>query len=337
MTQYPRLAFAGTPAFAVPTLQALIESPYRPIVVLTQPDRPAGRGRRVSISPVKELAGNAGVPVWQPESLRSEAAREHLRTLDLDLMVVIAYGLILPEPVLAAPRLGAINLHASLLPRWRGAAPIQRALLAGDRKTGVCLMQMERGLDTGPVLARVETPIEADATAVTLHDCLARLSADLLLRELPAVLAGRLPATPQPAEGATYAHKLEKAEAWIDWGRPATELDRQVRALQPWPVAQTQAGETVLRVHAAKVIAGTGVRRDSSEAVPPGTVLGSAADGIDVATGGGVLRLTAVQRPGKTVVPASLWWRDCGSVGLVFGQPHAVTTAAPDFGSASPE
>ena len=242
-----RIVFAGTPEFSVPCLAACRASGAEVVAVYTQPDRPAGRGRKLTPSPVKQAALDAGIPVEQPESLKDTDARERLAAYAPDLMVVVAYGLILPRKVLATPRLGCWNVHASLLPRWRGAAPIQRAILAGDAESGVDLMQMEAGLDTGPVLLERRTPIADDDTGGSLHDRLSALGADVLAEGLRRVMAGEnLAATPQPETGVTYAHKLDKAEAQLDFTRPAIALERQVRAFDPWPVAEGEiAGERV--------------------------------------------------------------------------------------------
>ena len=286
-----RIVFAGTPGFAVPCLRAAAER-GEVVAVYTQPDRPAGRGRQLAPSPVKVEALARGLPVFQPENFKSAQAREALRPLQPDLMVVVAYGLILPQSVLDIPRLGCWNVHASLLPRWRGAAPIQRALEAGDTETGVCLMQMERGLDTGPVLLSLSTPISPEDTGGSLHDRLAALGAEVLADGLKLVRAGMRPVPqPQPAEGVTYAHKLDKAEARLDWTRPAHELANRVRAFDPWPVAEAElAGERV-RIHAAKAL-------DIDSGREPGTVLAATRDGLDVACGRGSLRLLRVQREG---------------------------------------
>lgn len=293
-----RIVFAGTPAFSVPCLQAALAG-GDVVGVWTQPDRPAGRGRGLSPSPVKVEALARGLRVYQPENFRSEESRAELRALAPDLMVVVAYGLILPSSVLAIPRLGCWNVHASLLPRWRGAAPIQRAIEAGDDETGVCLMQMEKGLDTGPVLLEKRTPIHADDTGGSLHDRLMRLGAEVLGDGLAMLRDGNLPAPrPQPAEGVTYARKLEKHEAKLDWALPAHSLADRVRAFNPWPVAEaTLAGERV-RIHAAQALA------IATEA-PPGTILLAGRDGIDVACGAGVLRLLQVQREGGRPMAAA--------------------------------
>jgi len=287
-----RIVFAGTPEFSVPCLAACRASGAEVVAVYTQPDRPAGRGRKLTPSPVKQAALEAGIPVEQPESLKDVTARERLAAYAPDLMVVVAYGLILPRKVLAIPPLGCWNVHASLLPRWRGAAPIQRAILAGDAESGVDLMQMEAGLDTGPVLLERRTSIADDDTGGSLHDRLSALGADVLAEGLRRVMAGEtLAATPQPEAGVTYAHKLDKAEAQLDFTRPAIALERQVRAFDPWPVAEGEiAGERV-RVWAAHAI-------ESEANAAPGTVLAANRDGIDIACGGGTLRITSVQRAG---------------------------------------
>ncbi|RDI98980.1 methionyl-tRNA formyltransferase [Dyella solisilvae] len=294
-----RVVFAGTPEFSVPCLEACRASGAEVVAVYTQPDRPAGRGRKLTPSPVKQAALAAGIPVEQPESLKSELARTTLASYAPDLMVVVAYGLILPRKVLAIPRLGCWNVHASLLPRWRGAAPIQRAILAGDAESGVDLMQMEAGLDTGPVLLERRTPISREDTGGSLHDRLAALGAEVLAEGLARVMAGEsMVARPQPDEGVTYAHKLDKAEARLDFSRPAIELERQVRAFDPWPVAEGEVGGETLRVWAARAV-------DGREGAEPGSVLGMSRDGIDIACGEGALRVTALQRAGGKRITAA--------------------------------
>jgi methionyl-tRNA formyltransferase len=292
------IIFAGTPAFSVPALQALLDSRHRVVAVYTQPDRPAGRGRRTVESPVKQLAIQHQLPVCQPHSLKPGEVQAALAGLHPDLMVVVAYGLILPPAVLAIPRLGCVNVHASLLPRWRGAAPIQRAILAGDADTGVCLMQMEAGLDTGPVLACKSCAIAADDTGSRLHDKLALQGARLLAANLDALEGGDLVPRPQDDALASYAGKLEKSEARIDWGRPATDLARMVRAFNSWPVAETRYDGRQLRIWEAIPVQG-------DVTVPPGTVLSATREGIDVACGDGHLRILRLQLPGARAVPAA--------------------------------
>ena len=295
-----RLVFAGTPDFAVPGLRACLAD-ADVVAVYTQPDRPAGRGRKLGISPVKQAALEAGIPVEQPESLKTPEAQARLRDYAPDLMVVIAYGLILPRKVLAIPRLGCWNVHASLLPRWRGAAPIQRAILAGDAETGVCLMRMEAGLDTGPVLLSESTPIRGDDTGGALHDRLAELGAHVLAEGLRRVIAGEtLHATPQPEIGATYAHKLDKAEAKLDFAQPAIELERKVRAFDPWPVVEADVVGERVRVWQALALPSP-----ESRVPRPGSILSASKHGIDIACGEGVLRILKLQRAGGRVIGAT--------------------------------
>jgi methionyl-tRNA formyltransferase len=297
-----RIAFAGTPQFALPALRALLASPHRVVGVLTQPDRPAGRGRELRASPVKLLATEARVPVAQPATLKTPEGRSALHGWAPDLIVVVAYGLILPLSVLTLPRMGCLNIHGSLLPRWRGAAPIQRAILAGDAETGVSIMQLEEGLDTGPVLLERRHHIGIHDTAGDLHDALSELGAGALLEAIAGFTAGDLVPKVQPAKGVTYAAKLEKSEAMLDWSQSAAALDRQVRAFNPWPIAETRfAGET-LRVLRARVVAD-----ENAAAAPgtaPGTLLGLADDGMRVACGAGVLAVSELQRAGKRPVTA---------------------------------
>jgi len=305
-----RIAFAGTPAFAAPTLEALVEARVRVPLVLTQPDRPAGRGRRLTASAVKELAVKLGLPLAQPSALKPPT--ELPGGERPDLMVVIAYGLLLPRRWLEWPRLGCINLHASLLPRWRGAAPIQRAVLAGDAETGISVMQMDAGLDTGPVHLQRATPIGAHETAGALHDRLAVLAARTLLEALPAVLAGSSVAAPQQDAFATHAPKIAKAEARLDWREPAAQLERRVRAFDPWPVAEAQLADGGrLRVFDAVALAGP-------VAAPAGTVVTTGRAGIDVATGDGVLRLRRVQPPSGRVMDAEAYLAAHSLAGAAF-------------------
>lgn len=315
MTAGRRIVYAGTPEFAVPALAGLIAAGRAPVAVYTQPDRPAGRGRRLAASPVKRLALEAGIPVLQPPSLRPAEAQADLAALAPDLLIVAAYGLILPPAVLSVPPLGGLNIHASLLPRWRGAAPIQRAILAGDAETGVCLMRMEPGLDTGPVFACRHLRLDSDATAASVHDRLAAMGADLLLERLDAILDGSLTPSPQPEQGVLYAHKIDKGEAWIDWSESAQAIDRRVRAFYPWPVAQTEFDGRVLRVQEARPLPGESL----SPATAPGTILAARRDGVDVATGEGMLRLRVVQLPGRKPIPASAWAQGRALAGRVLG------------------
>ena len=293
-----RIVFAGTPDFAVPCLRAAAAR-NEVVAVYTQPDRPAGRGRGLTPSPVKREAIARGIPVLQPENFKAQVSRDALAALQPDVMVVVAYGLILPQSVLDIPAHGCWNVHASLLPRWRGAAPIQRAIQAGDTETGVCLMQMERGLDTGPVLLSQSVPVGEGDTGGQLHDRLAELGAQVLSDGLGLLRAGILPvARAQPDEGATYAHKLDKAEARLDWTQPAVALARTVRAFNPWPMAEVQlAGERV-RIHGA-------VALPLDHRAAPGTVLLAGRDGIDVACGEGALRIRVLQREGGRAITAA--------------------------------
>lgn len=292
------IVFAGTPEFSVPALEALAASAHRVVAVYTQPDRPAGRGQQLAMSAVKQCALRHSLPVEQPPTLRDPEAVERLAALRPDVMVVVAYGLILPANVLAIPRLGCVNIHASLLPRWRGAAPIHRALLAGDEVTGVTIMQMDAGLDTGPMLIERATPIESTDTSGTLHDRLAQMGADALREALEGISNGTLTPRAQPAEGATYAAKIRKEEARIDWTRTAIEIDRQVRAFNPWPVAETRWNGQQLRIWQATAI-------DEACNAAPGRIIGGGADGIRVATGAGILNMKRVQLAGRKAVSAA--------------------------------
>lgn len=294
-----RIVFAGTPAFAATCLQALLEQsqPEQQLVgVYTQPDRPAGRGRKLMPSAVKTLAQTWGLPVFQPPSFKQPENLEQLRALQPDLMVVVAYGLLLPQAVLNIPRFGCVNVHASLLPAWRGAAPIQRALLAGDTQTGVTLMQMDAGLDTGAMLYRLACPIEATDTSASLHDKLARLGGQALVTCLPQIQAGQLSGEPQDAGLASYAHKLTKEEARLDWQLPAQQLDRQVRGYNPWPVAWFHWQDAVIRVWQAQPVQYVHQQR-------PGTLLEVGKQGLLVACGEGALLLQMLQLPGSKALP----------------------------------
>jgi methionyl-tRNA formyltransferase len=299
MTETPmpaaRILYAGTPEFAVPALSALIDSRHEVVAVYTQPDRPAGRGRQPAASPVKRLAVDAGLPVLQPVTLKDPDVQAAVAAWHADLLVVAAYGLILPQAVLDAPRLGCVNIHASLLPRWRGAAPVQRALLAGDETTGISIMRMEAGLDTGPVYRQRPLAIAPTDTAGSLTARLAGLGAEALLEALPGILDGSTRPQPQDPGATTYACKVTKDEARIDWHRPALEIERVVRAFDPWPVAQTRLGDEVLRIWSATLPPATGAPASAE----PGRVQQCGPEGIDVLTGDGLLRITELQAPGK--------------------------------------
>jgi methionyl-tRNA formyltransferase len=293
-----KLGFAGTPDFAVPALDRLAAQ-HRICAVFTQPDRPAGRGQALHMSPVKRRALELGLAVHQPATFKSPQAIEMLRAAEVDALVVVAYGLILPVAALGVPRWGCINIHASLLPRWRGAAPIQRALLAGDPKTGVTIMRMAAGLDTGPMLSSRSTDIHPTDTAKTLHDRLAQLGAQLIDESLQAMSRGLSREVAQPEEGVTYAAKIDKSEAPIPWHESAEHIHRQVRAFNPWPVAQTQFNGQQLRVWDAEPIAAP-----ARAAMPPGSVLSATHEGIDVVCGVGILRILKLQLAGRKPLPA---------------------------------
>ena len=294
-----RIVFAGTPVFAVPALEALCAASHEVVAVYTQPDRPAGRGRQLQPSPVKAAALAHGLPVLQPLTLRTEEAAGELAAFAPDVMVVVAYGLLLPPAMLAVPRHGCLNIHGSQLPRWRGAAPIHRAVEAGDATTAVGIMRMEAGLDTGPVMLEAVTPIGERETTSHLHDRLAALGAALIVQALEQVAAGTARFVAQAADGVTYARKLEKTEARLDWTRPEGELDRQVRAFDPWPVAETQWRGAQLRVWAASPVP----RPAGTEAAVPGTVVSVSAAGMEVACGAGTcLRLERLQEAGRKPV-----------------------------------
>jgi methionyl-tRNA formyltransferase len=296
-----RLGFAGTPEFAVPALEKLANA-FSLRTVFTQPDRPAGRGQTLHASPVKTRALQLGLTVRQPLSFKTPEALEMLRAAELDALVVVAYGLILPAAALNIPRLGCINIHASLLPRWRGAAPIQRALLAGDCLTGITIMRMDVGLDTGPILATQTADIGVRDTAQSLHDRLARVGAELIVATLADLASGRVREVTQPLDGATYAEKVDKSEAVIDWRHAAGQISRQVRAFNPRPIAETHFNGERLRIWDAESVdlhfAAAG--RD----VPAGTVLAATGEGIDVACGSGVLRILRLQLPGRKPLSA---------------------------------
>lgn len=289
MTEALRIVFAGTPEFAAAHLKALLDTPHQIVAVYTQPDRPAGRGQKLMPSPVKQLAVENAIPVLQPPSLKDAAAQAELAALEPDLLVVVAYGLILPQAVLDIPRFGCINSHASLLPRWRGAAPIQRAVQAGDAESGVTVMQMEAGLDTGPMLLKVRTPITAEDTGGSLHDRLAELGPPAVIEAIAGLASGTLMGEVQDDALANYAHKLNKDEARIDWSRPAIELERLIRAFNPWPICHSTLNEAPLKVLAGRIGEGQG---------RPGEILAASKDGLTVACGSGALLLTRLQLPG---------------------------------------
>ncbi|MDI5836737.1 methionyl-tRNA formyltransferase [Shewanella xiamenensis] len=286
------IIFAGTPDFAARHLQALINSHHNVIAVYTQPDRPAGRGKKLTASPVKELALAHNIPVYQPGSLRKEPAQQELAALNADIMVVVAYGLILPKVVLDTPRLGCINVHGSILPRWRGAAPIQRALWAGDKETGVTIMQMDVGLDTGDMLLKTYLPIEDDDTSASLYEKLAQQGPDALLQALEGLANGTLAAEKQDEALANYAEKLSKEEARLDWTKSATQLWQEVRAFNPWPVSYFEHQGNTIKVWQTQV-------STTSSNAAPGTIISASKKGIEVTTGDGVLTLLSMQLPGK--------------------------------------
>lgn len=297
MTQPLRIIFAGTPDFSVPPLKTLIDSEHQVVAVYTQPDRPAGRGRKLTASPVKQTALEHDIPVYQPASLKTPEAQAELEALQADVMIVVAYGLILPKAVLDMPKYGCLNIHASILPRWRGAAPIQRAIQMGDAETGVTIMQMDVGLDTGDMLTILKTPIMPEDTAQTLHDRLSSLGCDALMTTLNDLRAGNLSPVKQDESQATYAEKLNKAEAELDWQTSAQSLARQVQAFNPWPVAFTQYQGQPLRIWQAEV-------GDTSTQKSPGLVISVSKAGMEVATGKGALLIKQVQPSGKKAMPA---------------------------------
>ena len=286
-----RLIFAGTPDFALESLEAMVEAGYVPVAVLTQPDRPAGRGRKLTASPVKAYAVARGIPVLQPVTLKDPDVVEAIAALKPDLMVVAAYGLLLPRAVLEVPKFGCVNVHASLLPRWRGASPIQHAILSGDSRSGVCLMQMEAGLDTGPVYASAAIPIGADETAGQLHDRLAELGGELLAGTLADILDGKLDPVPQDEQSATYAGRIRRQDAAIDWSRAAVEIVRAVRAYNPVPGAWFRLDDESVKCWRATVV-------ETAEG-PPGVILKAGRHGVEVACGEAAVRLLEIQRPGR--------------------------------------
>lgn len=293
-----RIVFAGTPDFAAIALRSLLTTHHEIVGVYTQPDRPAGRGRKPSPSPVKQVAQEHSLPVYQPETLKTPEAREELAALVPDVMIVAAYGLILPADVLATPRHGCLNIHASLLPRWRGAAPIQRAIAAGDSETGITIMQMDEGLDSGDMLLKSITPIEADDTGGSLHDRLADMGGAAIVKAMDLLEKGELTGEAQNDERACYARKLTKEEGHLDWQSDANALERLIRAFNPWPGTYTELDGERIRIHEASVL-------PESSDQPPGTVIRRNRDGIDIACGGAVLRVTRLQLPGARTQTAN--------------------------------
>ena len=289
------IIFAGTLTFAAIALDALIHSPHHLVAVYTQPDKPAGRGLKLTSSPVKTLALANQLPIYQPSSLKDEIVQRELSAHQADIMVVAAYGMLLPEAVLRIPRLGCINIHPSLLPRWRGAAPIQRTIFAGDKKTGVTMMQMDKGLDTGPMLLQQFYAVAPQETSITLHDVLAKMGAHALLETIDLLAQHKIVPQPQDNQTATYAQKISKEEAHIDWHLSAAQLDQLIRAFQPWPIAFTIWREQTLRIWQAQII-------EKVHQQLPGTILNASAAGIDIATGTHILRLLKMQLPGGKVL-----------------------------------
>lgn len=285
-----RVAFMGTPEFAAHILESLLKNSYNIVAVYTQPPRPVGRGYQVTPSPVQKIAQTHKIPVFTPSSLKTEEAQNQWKSLDLDIAVVAAYGLILPKAILEAPRWGCVNVHASLLPRWRGAAPIQRAILSGDTETGVTIMKMDEGLDTGDILLMKKTPISNTTTSSQLHQVLSHLGADALLSTLPSYLSEEIQPIPQPQQGITYAEKLSKTEGWLDWTLPASFLERKIRALNPWPGTWFEIGQDRIKVLEALVVPLTSPHL-------PGTIVD---DQLTIACGEQALRLLVVQKVGKS-------------------------------------
>lgn len=307
-----KVIYAGTPDFAVPALQALIDSEHDVVAVYTQPDRPAGRGRKLTPSPVKKVALENEIPVYQPLNFKADEDKQTLIDLKADLMVVAAYGLILPKAVLDAPRLGCINIHASLLPRWRGAAPIQRSILAGDKETGITIMQMDIGLDTGDMLSKSICEISDDMTASMLHDQLMIMGGNALMEIMPAIENQQLEPVKQDESLVTYAEKLQKSEAQIDWQQSAEEIARKVRAFNAWPVTQTTYNDQVMRIWQAKAVSET-------SGATPGQIISVQKKSFQVATGKGVLDVTEIQMPGKKPMPVAAFLNAHDPSGVLLG------------------
>lgn len=287
-----KIIFAGTPDFAAVALQKLLDEKYDIIAIYTQPDRPAGRGRKLTPSPVKALALEHNIPVEQPVNFKEEGSIEKLQSYQADLMIVAAYGLLLPSEVLKAPKFGCLNIHASLLPRWRGAAPIQRSILEGDTETGITIMQMDEGLDTGDILLKLSTPINSDDTGGSLHDRLAEMGGEAIIDALKLLEKGELDPEKQDNGLANYAKKLQKQESQIDWSRSATEIDRQVRAFYPWPGSQTSLNEKVIRIHKTEIL-------DPDSAGNAGEILAYSKEGLAIQCGKGRIRVVQCQLPGS--------------------------------------
>ena len=297
-----KIVFAGTPEFASAHLQAVLDTHHEVIAVYTQPDRPAGRGRKLKPSPVKELALQHNIPVFQPKTLRDEVAQQELAALNADLMIVVAYGLILPQVVLDTPKHGCINVHGSILPRWRGAAPIQRAIAAGDKESGVTIMQMDAGLDTGDMLIKACCPVKASDTSSDLHDRLIEVGQPALAEAVNAIAEGTLVPEKQDDNQACYAHKMSKEEAKIDWSKPVTELDCLVRAFNPWPVATAEFEGLTIRIWETTVVHDDSFKASDNE---PGTLLRADKKGLDIACQSGILRVTKIQLPGSKAMSVS--------------------------------
>jgi len=308
-----KVIYAGTPDFAVPALQALIDSEHEVVAVYTQPDRPAGRGRKLTPSPVKKVALDNEIPVLQPLNFKADEDKQTLIDLDADLMVVAAYGLILPKAILDAPRLGCINIHASILPRWRGAAPIQRSILAGDKETGITIMQMDIGLDTGDMLSKSVCEITDDMTASQLHDQLMAMGGKALMAVMPSIEAQELKPVKQDESLVTYAEKLQKAEAKIDWQQSAETIARTVRAFNAWPVTQTTYNDQVMRIWQAKAL-------PDKTTAEPGLIIAVQKKSFQVATGDGVLEVTEIQMPGKKPMPVAAFLNAHDPSGVLLGQ-----------------
>ncbi len=314
MSNSLKVIFAGTPDFAAVTLSSLLSTNHHVIAVYTQPDRPAGRGRKITCSAVKEVAVKAGLDVYQPISLKEDAEQERLKALQADVMLVVAYGLILPKLVLDIPKFGCLNIHGSLLPRWRGAAPIQRAIFAGDQETGITIMQMDAGLDTGDMLLKMSCSVQEKDTSQSLHDRLASLGAKLALQALDHLSAGRLNPVPQDDNLACYAPKLKKSEANIDWTADAVSIHRKIHAFNPWPVAQTYWHGKVLRIWESEVVAHKTTHKDL-----PGTVIHATKKGCDVVAGQGVLRLLKLQLAGGKPMAAEAFLNAHCLTGVILG------------------